>query len=51
MKLTGDSSICKQIDDDIAFVTIKHWYGQENENFQYVNSLLSFLKNSSGMDK
>ncbi|KAJ3626674.1 hypothetical protein MTP99_017153 [Tenebrio molitor] len=55
MELAKDSAICKLIDDGLAFVIIKYWYGQENDDFQHWNSVLGLQepppRNWSGLDK
>nr|XP_022918626.1 uncharacterized protein LOC111427625 isoform X3 [Onthophagus taurus] len=54
-ELSKDSDICKMIDDGLAFVIIKYWYGQENDDYQHWNSILALkepaARNWSGMDK
>lgn len=53
--LATDPEICKMIDDGLAFVIIKYWYGQENDDFQHWNSILALkepvVRNWSGMEK
>ncbi|XP_044754523.1 uncharacterized protein LOC123313627 [Coccinella septempunctata] len=55
MELAKDPVICKMIDDGLAFVIIKYWYGQENDDFQHWNSVLGLqeppARNWSGSDK
>nr|CAH7721510.1 unnamed protein product [Callosobruchus chinensis] len=55
MELAKDSKICKMIDDGLAYVIIKYWYGQENDDFQHWNSALGLNepppRNWSGSDK
>ncbi|XP_025837329.1 uncharacterized protein LOC108745208 isoform X2 [Agrilus planipennis] len=47
--------ICKMIDDGLAFVIIKYWYGQENDDFLHWNHILGLKepppRNWSGHDK
>ncbi|KAK9732272.1 Kelch motif [Popillia japonica] len=54
-ELAKDPDICKMIDDGLAFVIIKYWYGQENDDYQHWNSILALKepppRNWSGMDK
>nr|CAI5867220.1 unnamed protein product [Callosobruchus analis] len=55
MELAKDPKICKMIDDGLAYVIIKYWYGQENDDFQHWNSVLGLNepppRNWSGSDK
>ncbi|KAG5900489.1 hypothetical protein JTB14_010900 [Gonioctena quinquepunctata] len=55
MELAKDAKICKMIDDGLAYVIIKYWYGQENDDFQHWNSVLGLQepppRNWSGADK
>ncbi|CAH2006210.1 unnamed protein product [Acanthoscelides obtectus] len=55
MELAQDPKICKMIDDGLAYVIIKYWYGQENDEFQHWNSVLGLNepppRNWSGSDK
>ncbi|CAH1156246.1 unnamed protein product [Phaedon cochleariae] len=55
MELAKDSRICKMIDDGLAYVIIKYWYGQENDDFQHWNAVLGLQeppsRNWSGSDK
>ncbi|XP_065155691.1 uncharacterized protein [Atheta coriaria] len=53
--LAKDPEICKMIDDGLAFVIIKYWYGQQNEDYQHWNSILALkeppTRNWSGTEK
>ncbi|XP_017778124.1 PREDICTED: uncharacterized protein LOC108563839 [Nicrophorus vespilloides] len=53
--LAKDPDICKMIDDGLAFVIIKYWYGQENDDYQHWNSILALkeppTRNWSGTEK
>nr|XP_023018605.1 uncharacterized protein LOC111507520 isoform X1 [Leptinotarsa decemlineata] len=55
MELAKDPRICKMIDDGLAYVIIKYWYGQENDDFQHWNAVLGLQepppRNWSGSDK
>ncbi|KAH1009071.1 hypothetical protein HUJ04_001495 [Dendroctonus ponderosae] len=55
MDLAKDLRICKMIDDGLAYVIIKYWYGQENEDFQHWNTVLGLqeppARNWNGPDK
>ncbi|KAJ8918581.1 hypothetical protein NQ315_013086 [Exocentrus adspersus] len=55
MELARDPRICKMIDDGLAYVIIKYWYGQENDDFQHWNAVLGLQepppRNWSGSDK
>ncbi|CAG9862402.1 unnamed protein product [Phyllotreta striolata] len=55
MELAKDPKICKMIDDGLAYVIIKYWYGQENDDFQHWNAVLGLQepppRNWSGSDK
>ncbi|CAH0554914.1 unnamed protein product [Brassicogethes aeneus] len=55
LELAKDARICKMIDDGLAFVIIKYWYGQENNDFIHWNSVLGLIeppiRNWSGCDK
>ncbi|KAK4875627.1 hypothetical protein RN001_012049 [Aquatica leii] len=55
LRLASIPEICKMIDDGLAFVIIKYWYGQENDDFQHWNNILGLqeppARNWSGMDK
>ncbi|XP_060528565.1 uncharacterized protein LOC132703365 isoform X2 [Cylas formicarius] len=55
MELAKDSKICKMLDDGLAYVIIKYWYGQENEDFQHWNTVLGLqepaARNWIGPDK
>ncbi|XP_066248178.1 uncharacterized protein [Euwallacea similis] len=55
MELTKDIRICKMIDDGLAYVIIKYWYGQETEDFQHWNMVLALeepaARNWNGPDK
>ncbi|XP_072393061.1 uncharacterized protein [Diabrotica undecimpunctata] len=55
MDLAKDPKICKMIDDGLAYVIIKYWYGQENDDFQHWNAVLGLQepppRNWSGSDK
>ncbi|XP_050512939.1 uncharacterized protein LOC126888626 [Diabrotica virgifera virgifera] len=55
LELAKDPRICKMIDDGLAYVIIKYWYGQENDDFQHWNAVLGLQepppRNWSGSDK
>ncbi|XP_056633895.1 uncharacterized protein LOC130443346 [Diorhabda sublineata] len=55
LELAKDPRICKMIDDGLAYVIIKYWYGQENDDFQHWNTVLGLHeppnRNWSGADK
>ncbi|XP_031349993.1 uncharacterized protein LOC116175822 isoform X2 [Photinus pyralis] len=55
LRLTSIPEICKMIDDGLAFVIIKYWYGQANEDYQRWNNMLGLqeppARNWSGADK
>ncbi|XP_030768375.1 uncharacterized protein LOC115891916 [Sitophilus oryzae] len=55
MELAKDLRICKMIDDGLAFVIIKYWYGQENSDFQHWNTVLGLqepaTRNWTGLER
>ncbi|KAJ8967803.1 hypothetical protein NQ317_013591, partial [Molorchus minor] len=48
MELAKDPKICKMIDDGLAYVIIKYWYGQENDDFQHWNAVLGLQEPRRG---